>query len=108
MNGPDDSTRRRRRRRRPRTSIRTYLGAADRARLDRWAASRGIGPATLVRAVVVDALDRTTEPPAPDWRPLLDAPTGTHARRRLAPHLRLETLVKIVGTVKATALLTEY
>src|SRR5204862_1947944 len=79
---PNGSTPRRHRKRR--TSIRTYLGAADRARLDRWAQARGIGPSTLVRSLVVDGLDHMDVEPtvAPDWRVLLAAPTGTHDRRR--------------------------
>ncbi len=110
MHPTDPALPRRRRVRKRRASIRVFLGTRDRLRLDRFAASRGAGPATIVRTLVVDGLDRHEGDAAPvgDWRPLVNAPTGTHDRRRYSPHLRLVVLLRIIGTERAATLLATY
>ncbi len=96
------------RRRKRRASIRLYLGVNDRLRVDRWAAARGLGPATLLRAIIVDALDAVSEPAVPSWKELLACPTGTRTRRHYSPHLRVETFLRLAGTITAAKLVKSY
>ena len=107
MESPD-TTRRSRRRRKRRTSVRVFLGTADRLRLDRAAQGRGLGPSTLARTMLVDALDATEPTTSPDWRLLLKQPTGSKTRRRYAVHLPLKVLLRVIGRAKAAQLLASY